>query len=130
MRKLIPVVQTCGLVLIMVGCATAPPPAAAPVATPASTAPVAAAPAAPAPTTHVVPVSQLTAEEIVGLKRLGYKLVDSNGETLYCSTDIKLGSRLQHDNVCMTEREMIALREETQRRLQYITTQIPPPSGK
>ncbi|MDE2219131.1 MAG: hypothetical protein KGL25_11225 [Gammaproteobacteria bacterium] len=75
-------------------------------------------------------MSRLSAEEIVGLKRLGYKLVDSNGRTLYCSSNIKLGSHLQHDNTCMTEGEMIALREETQRRLQYITTQVAPPQGK
>jgi hypothetical protein len=113
MRIVMSIVPVCGLALIMAGCATAPQPA-----------------AAPAATSHVVPVSQLSAEEIVNLKRLGYKLVDNNGETLFCHTDTKLGSHLQHDNTCLTEREMIALREETQRRLQYITTQVPPMQGK
>lgn len=133
MRHPIFVLLTCGLAQLMTACASVPGPA-APATTPvaASSAPArsTAAPAAPAAAPHVVPVSQLSAEEIVNLKRLGYKLVDENGETLYCHTDTKLGSRLQHDNTCLTEREMIALREETQRRLQYITTQVPPSQGK
>jgi hypothetical protein len=127
MRILNSVVPACGLALIMAGCATAPQPATAPAAAPVA-ATAAAAPAALA--AHAMPVNKLSAEEIVNLKRLGYKLVDSNGQTLYCSSDIKLGSHLQHDNVCMTEREMIAMRDETQRRLQNIMTQVAPKQGK
>ena len=129
MRILNSVVSVCGLVLFMAGCAATPQPAATAAAAPAAATP-AAAPAAPAASSHVVPVNRLSAEEIVNLKRLGYKLVDSNGETLYCHTDIKLGSHLQHDNTCLTEREMITMREETQRRLQIIMTQVPPKQGK
>ncbi len=130
MRILNSVVSICGLALVVAGHATASEPVAPSAATPESAAPAAATPAAPAATPHVVPVNKLSAEEIINLKRLGYKLVDSNGKTLYCHTEIKLGSHLQHDNTCMTENEMISMREETQRRLQYIMTQVPPPSGK
>jgi len=135
MRLLNSVVSICGLALIAAGRAIASEPAAPPAATPASaapaeTTPAAAAPAAPAPTSHVVPVNKLSAEEIVNLKRLGYKLVDSNGQTLYCHSDIKLGSHLQRDNTCLTENEMISMREETQRRLQYIMNHVAPKQGK
>ena len=116
------VVPALGLSLIVASCASVPQ-------TAATHAP-AAAPAAQSAVPRLVPVNKLSAEEIVSLQRLGYKLVTSNGETLYCHTDTKLGSHLQHDNTCLTENEMIALREETQRRLLYITTQVPPMQGR
>ena len=92
-------------------------------------------PAAPALATQaaqmqVVGVSKLTGDQIVALQRQGYKLVTANGTTLYCRADPKTGTRLQHENICMTEQEIISLREETQRGLQNITTQVPPPQGK
>ena len=59
----------------------------------------------------------------------GYKMVTTNGETLYCATDLKTGSHLVHDNTCLTERQIINLREETQRRLQTASTPVPPKQG-
>lgn len=79
---------------------------------------------------QVVGVSKLTGDQIVGLQRQGYKLVTTNGATLYCRADPKTGTRLQHDNICMTEQEMITLRERTQQGLQNMTTQLAPPQGK
>jgi hypothetical protein len=72
----------------------------------------------------------LTGEKIVALQHAGYRIVDKNGQKLYCSTDPKTGSRITKDNICMTEKELIALREETQRRMQNVTMQLPPPQGK
>jgi len=90
----------------------------------------AAAPAAARVATEVVPVDKLTGEQIVALQRQGYKLVNSNGQTLYCMTEARTGSRLQKDNICMTEREMVTLRERTERGLQNTMMQQPPKQGK
>jgi len=74
--------------------------------------------------------ADLTGEKIVALQHAGYKIVNKNGEKLYCSTDAKTGSRLQKDNTCLTEKELLALREETKRNLQNVTMQLAPPQGK
>lgn len=80
--------------------------------------------------TQVVAVNKLTAEQIVGLQRQGYMLVNGSGQTLYCRTNLKTGSHLQHDSTCLTEREMVALREQTQRGLENTMMQVPPKQGK
>jgi hypothetical protein len=115
------IVPACGLALIMAGCAATPRPAATPAAAPAV--------AAPAVTSHVVTVDKLTADQIVQLQRQGYKLVTTNGERLFCSSEPKTGSRVQRDDVCKTEREMVMLRERTRSGLQNIEMQQPPKQG-
>lgn len=112
-RFFLALVTTCGLT----ACASAGKPAV----------PV---PAAHPAATQVVGVSKLTGDQIVGLQRQGYELVTTDGTTLYCRADLKTGTRLQHDNICMTEQEMITLRERTQQGLQNMTTQLAPPQGK
>ncbi len=101
--------------LLIAACASTPPPAAAPAAADAGR--------------YVAPVDKLTGDQIVALQRQGYKLVNSNGETLFCITEPKTGSHLGHENICLTEREMVTLRERTERNLQNIEMQIPPRSG-
>ena len=78
----------------------------------------------------VTSVNSLTADQIVALQKEGYRLVTSNGETLYCRNETKTGSRVEHEDVCMTAREALALREETKRNLQNVMMQRPPPQGK
>jgi hypothetical protein len=73
--------------------------------------------------------AHLSGADIVALQHAGYKIVNQNGQTMYCNTDPRTGSRIAKDNICMTEQEMVALREETQRRLQNMTMQVPPPHG-
>jgi hypothetical protein len=47
--------------------------------------------------------------------KLGYKLVDDSGRTLYCKEWPKLGSRIQKERVCLTEEEFTAARSQQQR---------------
>lgn len=108
-------VITISLALLAAACASAPP-------REASATTTGAAPA-------VVPVSKLTSDQLVALQMQGYKMVTTNGETLYCATDLKTGSHLVHDNTCLTERQIVNLREETQRRLQTASTPVPPKQG-
>lgn len=113
------------VVLMAAGCASNPP--AATTTSGAAASDIAKGQAIPG---SVAKDAGLSGEKIVALQRAGYKIVNKNGETLYCSTDPKTGSRITKDNTCMTEKELMALREETKRRMQNVTMQLPPPQGK
>jgi len=67
---------------------------------------------------------------VADAKKLGYTLVNRNGEVYYCHTVLKTGSHAQHETVCLTEKEMADLREQTQRSLLNNETQSRPPSGR
>ena len=53
-------------------------------------------------------------------KKAGYSLVNTNGELLYCRTDVKLGTHIRKntDTVCLTAQEMIAMHEATRQTLE------------
>jgi hypothetical protein len=109
-----------GLIFMLAaGCASqaqkAPPPAAPAVA---ATAAPAAAPATTAPKT----VQQAQAA--------GYKIVNENGETLYCRDQMKTGSHVRHETICLTKEELEAAREASRRNMDQLTKPIPPPQGK
>jgi hypothetical protein len=57
----------------------------------------------------------LDAERLAEAKRAGYSLVNTNGQVLYCRTDVKLGTHIHKssDTVCMTAQEMDTLHELT-----------------
>ena len=76
--------------IVLAGCAGAPP---------------ADAPTTPAnpPVTHRV---KIDASNIVAVQYAGYKLVNKDGEPLYCRTDPVTGSHIQTRTVCLTEREL------------------------
>lgn len=53
-------------------------------------------------------------------KKAGYSLVNTNGQLLYCRTDIKLGTHIRKDSdtVCFTAQEMNAMQEQTRKTLE------------
>lgn len=113
---LIPLLAT----ILGAGCAATPQPTVQ-----AKPATVQAKPAAP-------PVSKdgpLTGEKVLALQHEGYTIINKDGEVLYCRAEPKTGTRITHDTVCLTEKEMVALREETQRDLGNIMRQRPAPQG-
>ena len=76
----------------------------------------AAAPAAPAatakgPATRQVPVTLANVAEV---QRAGYKIVNKDGQKLYCRTDPITGSRVQTHTQCLTEQELYDQINETQ----------------
>ncbi len=73
---------------------------------------------------------KLTPERIMQLQREGYTLVDRNGEQYFCRSEKKTGSRLARETVCMTESQIVALRDQTKRGLARTMREIPPPQGK
>jgi hypothetical protein len=60
-------------------------------------------------------------------KKAGYKLVNTNGQLLYCRTDVKLGTHIQRngDTTCRTAQEMIEIHEQTRHSLeQYVPSHL------
>jgi hypothetical protein len=53
-------------------------------------------------------------------KKAGYSLVNTNGEVLYCRSDVKLGTHIRKntDTVCLTAQEIIAMHEQTRQSLE------------
>jgi hypothetical protein len=72
---------------------------------------------------------KLTPERIMQLQREGYTLVNRNGEPYFCRSEKKTGSRLARETICMTEPEIVALREQTQRGLGRVMRERAPPQG-
>lgn len=92
----------CALVaaLVLCGCTTNPPPS--------------TGTRAPPPVTYAA-TDVPEATTLDEATKLGYKLVDDSGRTLYCKEWPKLGSRIQKERVCLTEEEFTAARSQQQR---------------
>jgi hypothetical protein len=115
--------------LIIAGCAGQPSAPSAPAAPPTrvvSNAPVVAPPASTTGTSS----AEATSKAVVDAKRRGYTVVNENGVTMYCHKDARTGSHLANETTCLTEKQMVDLREATQRSLQFFEMQPPPPQGK
>lgn len=109
-----------GLMFVLVaGCASesqqAPPPAAPAVA-------ATAAPAEAPATTEPKTVQQAQAA--------GYKIVNENGKTVYCRDQMKTGSHVRSETICLTKEELEAAREASRRNMDQLTRPIPPTQGK
>jgi hypothetical protein len=100
--------------LILVGCAgkvSAPPPAATTYLS-ARGEQLAAAPTRAD--------GSLDPQQLAEAKKAGYSLVNTNGELLYCRTDIKVGTHIRKntDTVCLTAQQMSAMHEQSRRSLE------------
>jgi len=51
-------------------------------------------------------------------QKLGYKIVNEDGKTLYCRETRKLGSHVQKERTCLTEAEMYEARNSNQRQFE------------
>jgi len=102
-------------------------------------------PTTPAPTAHTTYTSNAPVvatatnpdgtpvsvdKAVVDAKKLGYTVVNENGETMYCHKVAKTGSHLAMETTCLTAKQMEDLREQTQRNMQNFQMQMPPPQGK
>ncbi len=107
--------------------------------TPAAPAVEAAAPATESPASATDTQSSTTAPaaspakqektaavDPVALKKAGYKVVNENGQTLYCRQDMSTGSHLKKTTTCLTERELEQLKDSTRREIEYMSKQNPP----
>lgn len=88
-----------------------------------------AAQPAPEPATVLASTSKPAATTLEEAQKLGYKVVDENGRQLYCREQPKLGSHLLKERVCLTEEELLAAREASQRNFQNMKKAAPLPKG-
>jgi hypothetical protein len=84
---------------VLAGCASQSPSASPPAATYAAT---------------DVPEATTLAEA----EKLGYKIVNEDGKTMYCRETRKLGSHVQKERTCLTETEMYEARNANQRQFE------------
>lgn len=118
------------LVLAMAGCASQPD--SSPPAQPAESAAALAQPAAAAQAEHTDDVTHpanVDADKIMAAQRAGYKIVQENGETLFCKRQKQTGSRLRENTMCLTSKEWERATDSTRQTLQDIARQRPPRRG-
>ena len=114
-----PVGVAIALAVTAVGCAGHPEQPAGAAGQPAAVAappPAAAATAGTAATTKgpVTRQVKVDASNVAEVQRAGYKVVNKDGEKLYCRTDPITGSRVQTHTQCLTEQELYDQINETQ----------------
>ena len=62
-------------------------------------------------------------------RKAGYKIVNTEGKTLYCKEQLKTGSHMRKETICLTEQELLAAREASQRNMEQMQKRMPPPHG-
>lgn len=100
------------LVLAVTGCASAlaevpAAPAPAIAMTPAAS-PATAAVTAPAAGVRTSAEKEELVKAIETAIKKGYKVVNEDGQTLYCRKELKTGSRVRSNLVCLTEDRLLA----------------------
>jgi hypothetical protein len=98
------------IAILVVGCASAPA-------------------AEPEVATRYATTMQPEAESLDAARKLGYKVVDEDGQTLYCRSQKKLGSHIRKETVCLTEEELLIAREASRRNAENMKKVTPPPQG-
>jgi len=98
--------------------------------TPAPSAEPQAPATAPAAEPSAAKSEKPAAVDPIALKKAGYKLVNENGQQLYCREELSTGSHLKKTKTCLTERELDQLMTNTRREIEYMRMRIPPPQGK
>ena len=79
---------------------------------------------------QIEPVATTTPVTTVQEARMaGYKLVNQNGKTIYCREQLKTGSHLRKDTICLTAEELEAARSASRRNLEQMQRRVPPPQG-
>jgi hypothetical protein len=106
---------------LVIGACASRPVAPTASATPAVPAIASASPAATRP--------PLDAAGLANAKKLGYTVINKNGEALYCRTQLRTGSHVNTDTYCLTPKEFEDMRDKTQRGLSNILQTAPPPQG-
>jgi hypothetical protein len=84
----------------------------------------AAGPTAPAEPHRV----KVDASNVVAVQQAGYKLVNKDGQPLYCRTDLVTGSHVVTRSTCLTEQELLDQMNATQHSVQSFSKTPGPPS--
>jgi hypothetical protein len=74
-------------------------------------------------------VAKVDTDALVQAQKMGYRIVNQDGETLYCRKEAKTGSRTEIETVCLTAQEIETMRTQTQQSIKNVSEQVlPPPS--
>jgi chemotaxis protein histidine kinase CheA len=87
-----------------------------------------ASPAAPK-ATPAAPSEMTDEQRVAEAKKMGYRIVNENGETLYCQKSMATGSHVRRETTCLTQKEMDFLRQQSQDGLRRIMTPLKPQQG-
>ena len=60
----------------------------------------------------------------------GYKIVNQNGKTLYCSKELQTGSHVRTRTSCLTEKEWAQARDNARAAVQDMSRRVQAPQGK
>jgi hypothetical protein len=66
------------------------------------------------------------ASNVADVQAAGYKVVNKDGEKLYCRKDPIIGSRVQFQTTCLTAQELYDRQHQTQNSMSLITNQQTP----
>jgi hypothetical protein len=87
--------------------------------------------ASPQPVASVQPGDQsgsVAGKRVLEAKKQGFKLVNKNGDVLYCRTELKTGSHVVKETTCLTEEELDEVHQQTNQDLRnQLKPQLPPP---
>jgi hypothetical protein len=109
--------------LVIAGCAGQP-------ANPPASAPATRYVTATGDAQKTMSEGDIDAKRLAEAKKQGYSLVNTNGEILYCRNDLKTGSHIERNTVCLTQTELDDLHNQTRQALQNNIRQNAPPAGK
>lgn len=72
---------------------------------------------------------KIDTEALANAKKLGFTPVDKEGRILYSRNDLKTGSRVERETVCLTSSEIDDLRERTKQGMSDVARRGRPPSS-
>jgi hypothetical protein len=72
------------------------------------------------PVPHQVPVD---AKNVVDVQRAGYKIVNRDGQTLYCRRDVATGTHINNQTTCLTEQQLAEQMSDSQQGLERVQQQ-------
>ena len=116
-----------GLMLLVtmavVGCASQPsapqtPPATAPVS---ALAPSATATSSAQSTAQAPAADSVEAQRLAAAKNLNMKVIDKDGQQLFCRSNLVTGSHIQRDTTCYTADQLDHMQAQMQRDLDRLT---------
>jgi hypothetical protein len=88
------------------------------------------APAAPtAVAVESVAAPAKPSETLQEARLAGYKIVNENGETVYCREQLMTGSHMRKEIICLTKAELEIAREASRRNQEQMQKRVPPPRG-
>jgi hypothetical protein len=75
------------------------------------------------------PDGTIDAKLLAAIKEAGFKIVNTDGQVVYCKAETKLGSRVRSETTCLTPREFQMLHDNLQMSMSLLQQTPPPKPG-